>query len=76
MPGEDNVATGKQVELGDVPGGYAGKWLEVDLTTGKMEDITFPREVLEQYLGGRGMATKILWDRLGEKWADLDALSP
>ena len=58
------------------PGGYAGKWLDVDLTSGKIKDTIFPDEVLEQYFGGRGMATKILWDRLGPKWATLDALSP
>jgi aldehyde:ferredoxin oxidoreductase len=58
------------------PGGYAGKWLDIDLTTGKIGDITFSYEVLEQYLGGRGIATKILWDRLGKKWAALDPLDP
>ncbi|MCJ7732015.1 aldehyde ferredoxin oxidoreductase, partial [Candidatus Bathyarchaeota archaeon] len=58
------------------PGGYAGKWLDVDLSSGKIDEITFPDEVLEQYFGGRGMATKILWDRLGARWAELDALTP
>ena len=58
------------------PGGYAGKWLDVDLTKEKISDTTFPAETLEQYFGGRGMATKILWDRVGRKWSELDALSP
>jgi aldehyde:ferredoxin oxidoreductase len=58
------------------PGGYAGKWLDVDLTKEKMTDTTFPVETLEQYFGGRGMAAKILWDRVGRKWSQLDALSP
>ena len=58
------------------PGGYAGKWLDVDLTRERISDVTFPDETLEQYFGGRGMATKILWDRVGEKWSTLDALSP
>ena len=58
------------------PGGYAGKWLDVDLTSGEIDDIIFPDKMLEQYFGGRGMATKILWDRLGAKWAELDAYSP
>ncbi len=58
------------------PGGYAGKWLDIDLSSGKIDEITFPDEVLEQYFGGRGMATKILWDRLGARWAELDALAP
>jgi len=58
------------------PGGYAGKWLDIDLTNGKIDDIKFPNKMLEQYFGGRGMATKILWDRLGAKWAGLNAYSP
>ena len=58
------------------PGGYAGKWLDVDLSEGKISDISFPYETLEQYFGGRGMASKILWDRVGKKWSRLDALSP
>ncbi len=58
------------------PGGYAGKWLDVNLTKEKMTDTTFPVETLEQYFGGRGMATKILWDRVGKKWSRLDGLSP
>jgi len=58
-----------------IPGGYAGKWLDIDLTSGKIDEITFPDEMLEQYFGGRGMATKILWDRLGANWSQLDALS-
>jgi len=58
------------------PGGYAGKWLDVDLTSGEIDDTVFSDKMLEQYFGGRGMATKILWDRLGAKWAGLDAYSP
>ncbi len=26
------------------PGGYAGKWLDIDLTKGKIETVTFPYE--------------------------------
>ena len=43
------------------PGGYAGKWLDVDLTRGRVEEFTLPTETLEQYFGGRGIATKMLW---------------
>jgi len=57
------------------PGGYAGKWLDVDLTKGRVEEVSFPYETLEQYFGGRGIATKILWDRVGEKWSELDGLA-
>ncbi len=59
-----------------IPGGYAGKWLDIDLTNNKIEDITFPYETLEQFFGGRGMATKILWDRVADKWTDMDGLDP
>jgi aldehyde:ferredoxin oxidoreductase len=58
------------------PGGYAGKWLEVDLTKDKIKEVTYSDKTLEQYFGGRGLAAKVLWDMVGEKWADLDPLSP
>jgi len=56
--------------------GYAGKFSEIDLSSGKTKDIKLPEEVLRQYLGGRGMATKILWDRLGKRWETVDPLGP
>ena len=37
-------------------------------------DITFSDSVLEAYFGGRGLAAKILWDRIGEKWPKVDPL--
>jgi aldehyde:ferredoxin oxidoreductase len=58
-----------------VPRGYAGKFLDVDLE-GEDKDVTFNDETLEMFFGGRGLASKILWDRIGKKWADIDALSP
>jgi len=59
-----------------VPGGYAGKFLDVDLTREKVEDVTFDDAVLEAYFGGRGLAAKMLWDRIGEKWQEVDPLGP
>src|SRR4030042_5575849 len=56
--------------------GYAGKCLEVNLTNGKIEDVKFDDAVLKDYIGGRGLATKILWDRLGQKWEKIDPLGP
>jgi len=58
------------------PGGYAGKWLDVDLSKGRVDEFSFPYETLEQYFGGRGIATKILWDRVGGKWRELNGLDP
>jgi aldehyde:ferredoxin oxidoreductase len=59
-----------------MPGGYAGKFLDVDLSKGKIGETRFDDETLEAYFGGRGLATKILWDRIGKKWARVDALGP
>ncbi|MEM3672921.1 MAG: aldehyde ferredoxin oxidoreductase C-terminal domain-containing protein [Candidatus Bathyarchaeia archaeon] len=56
--------------------GYAGKFLEVNLSDGKISEARFDDEVLRDYVGGRGLAAKILWDRLGEKWESVDPLSP
>jgi aldehyde:ferredoxin oxidoreductase len=56
--------------------GYAGKFLEVDLSDGKIRETKFDDEVFRDYVGGRGLAAKILWDRLGEKWETVDPLSP
>jgi aldehyde:ferredoxin oxidoreductase len=59
-----------------MPGGYAGKWLDVDLTKGKVKEVSFEDKVLQQYFGGRGLAAKILWDKLGKKWQEVDPLGP
>jgi aldehyde:ferredoxin oxidoreductase len=59
-----------------MPGGYAGKFLDVDLSKEKISETRFDDETLEAYFGGRGLATKILWDRIGRKWARVDALGP
>jgi aldehyde:ferredoxin oxidoreductase len=56
--------------------GYAGKFLDVDLSSEKLADITFDEATLKTYVGGRGLSTKILWDRLGSKWATIDPLGP
>ena len=46
--------------------GYAGKFLEIDLSNRDIKETKFPDEVLRDYIGGRGLATKVLWDRLAE----------
>jgi len=55
--------------------GYAGKLLEVNLSTRKTKEANFDEEILRNYVGGRGLASKILWDRLGPKWQSVDPLS-
>jgi len=42
--------------------GYTGKWLHVDLTTGGIERREYDAEVAEQYLGGNGLGTRLLWE--------------
>jgi aldehyde:ferredoxin oxidoreductase len=56
--------------------GYAGKFLEFNLSTENVNEIRFDDDVLKEYVGGRGLATKILWDRLGRKWETVDPLGP
>ena len=59
-----------------MPRGYAGKYLEVDLTKEKTKDTTIDERTLEAYFGGRGLGAKILWDRIGDRWAKVDPLGP
>ena len=42
--------------------GVFGKYLEVDLTNGNVEVKTLPEEVYVKYLGGLGLATRLLFD--------------
>ncbi|MHB8756790.1 MAG: aldehyde ferredoxin oxidoreductase family protein [Bacillota bacterium] len=53
--------------------GYAGKYLEVDLTKGSIETIPLDEALVESYLGGNGIGVKFLWDRVPET---VDPLSP
>jgi len=56
--------------------GYAGKILEVNLSKDKVSETTIDEKALKQYVGGRGLAAKILWDRLGKKWRNINPLGP
>jgi aldehyde:ferredoxin oxidoreductase len=56
--------------------GYAGKFLEIDLSEGTFKNVTFDDELLKDYVGGRALTAKILCDRLIRKWEDLDPLGP
>lgn len=44
--------------------GYYGRLLEVDLTTMKSKVTQIPDEDIKKFIGGRGLGTKLLWDRL------------
>jgi aldehyde:ferredoxin oxidoreductase len=56
--------------------GYAGKFLDIDLSTQAIKETKFSDEILKDYIGGRGLATKILWDRLGARWETVDPMGP
>jgi aldehyde:ferredoxin oxidoreductase len=58
------------------PGGYAGTWLEIDLSKNKIDKVQYSEKTLKQYFGGRGLAAKVLWDKIGDKWPELDPLAP
>ena len=52
--------------------GYAGEILEVDLTEGKVKRIPLDREVASKYIGGKGFAARILYDRLPQECDPFD----
>jgi aldehyde:ferredoxin oxidoreductase len=54
-------------------GGYAGRYLDIDLSTGNIQTLELDKEMAEKYIGGGGFIAKILWDELPP---DIDALSP
>ncbi len=56
--------------------GYTGKLAEVNLTTGNITTTIPDEKTLQEYIGGRGLAAKILWDRLGTRWQSIDPLGP
>ncbi|MGC9021329.1 MAG: aldehyde ferredoxin oxidoreductase family protein [Candidatus Methanodesulfokora sp.] len=53
--------------------GYAGKILRVDLTTKKIWIQPLRKDLARNYIGGTGMASRILWE---EVKADIDPLGP
>ncbi len=53
--------------------GYAGKCLYVDLSRGKIEAKEYDRALAENYLGGNGLGTRLLWQNVGP---EVEPLSP
>ena len=47
--------------------GYAGKMARIDLSTGKVAAFIPPGDELLKYLGGKGLAAKIIYDSLNKK---------
>lgn len=53
-------------------GGYTGTVLYVDLSKGKVRKEPLDEDMIQTYLGMRGITSKMLWDRV----RGVDALSP
>ena len=58
--------------MSELPFGHTGKLLRIDLTTQRVVEENSSVPCLESFLGGRGLATKILFD---ETEANIDPLS-
>ncbi len=56
-----------------MPKGYAGKILRINLTSGKHYDQLITEEWMRKYIGGNGVAARILFDELKP---GIDPLSP
>ena len=50
---------------------YTGKWLHVDLATGEIESRECDPTLAEEYLGGNGFGTRLLWEQVGPEVAPL-----
>lgn len=57
----------------------AGTWhrlLEVDLTRGRLREQRVPPAWEQQHVGGRGLAARVLWERLAKDGKQPDPLGP
>ncbi len=56
-----------------MPKGYMGKILWIDLSTEKLEEQELPEEDYRAYLGGYGLATKLIYENMTK---NIEPLSP
>jgi aldehyde:ferredoxin oxidoreductase len=54
-------------------GGYQGRILKIDLSSGAAESIPVTQELAEQYIGGKGFGARFLYDMAGP---EVDPLAP
>jgi aldehyde:ferredoxin oxidoreductase len=59
-----------------MPGGYAGKILEVDLTTKKIKKTPLDKTDAAMYIGGRGLGAKLFYDRVKPGTSYTDPSTP
>lgn len=55
---------------------YAGRMLNIDLTSGKWASTETPDQDLRMFLGGSGLGALILWERVPAEMDPLDPSSP
>jgi len=58
------MSKSKELAVPDKAQGYSQKRLDVDLTTGKIEETVLSTEFCRDWIGGYGFGAKILWDEL------------
>jgi aldehyde:ferredoxin oxidoreductase len=56
--------------------GYAGQLLEVNLTSQTSRPLPLDPTLARDFIGGRALGVKMLWDEYGSSWADVDPLGP
>ncbi|MGC9009539.1 MAG: aldehyde ferredoxin oxidoreductase family protein [Sulfolobales archaeon] len=56
--------------------GFWGRLLDIDLSSQRHKIYEIPGLIYRMFIGGRGLATWILWRELGDKWEDIDPLGP
>lgn len=52
--------------------GWAGKILDIDLTSGTVDAYPLDMELAQLFLGGRGLGGRLLWDLVGPEVKPLD----
>ena len=56
--------------------GWMGKYLDVDLSTGTVRVRDVPKDLREEWIGGRGLGVKIIADEIGKRFDEIDPLGP
>jgi len=60
-------------EYQSIKGGYHGQLLRINLSSKSIKKEAIPEALIKDYIGGRGLGTKLLYDEVA---AGTDALSP
>ncbi len=58
---------------GVIMNGWAGKILDIDLTTRAIKSYPLDEEMARLFLGGRGLGARLLWDLVGPEVEPLSA---